>query len=228
MPFSTLSIFSALAIFTAWLGSIVLIILAIREKKHLDHQHNVLWSVLWQWSLALFFLVWVKIPTFLAAFGVKLVISDLTPFYAIAIIFRIAAYLLFFRGMMDLFSAKRFWLNTAPFSALIVLSLLALSLIYIFRLPLPYVGNIFRPFHYAIIMFLIIAAIRLLRERLLYLSSKATQTGMIFFIVSWVIFIASDLQIALGYQRFPTDFWFLNLISSSLASVSSLTLNFGT
>lgn len=219
MPLSAISIFSFLAIFTAWLGSFLLIILAFREKKHIGHAHNVLWSTLWQWSLALFLIVWVKIPTFLAAFGVGLVISELTSFYVVTFVFRIAAYFLFFRGMMALLSAKRFWMNTFPFFAFPALTLFTLSLIFVFQLPLSHVGNMIRPFHYAVIVFLIVAAGRLLRKRLPLFSSKMSRAGLALFIVGWVVFLASDIVIALGYQNLPTDFWFFNLISSPVASI---------
>lgn len=219
MATSFLSLVTASVIFTAGLASFIIFILALREKKHYNHIHNIFWSVLLQWSLAFFLIIWIKIPTFLASAGVTLVISQLTSFFAVAIIARVGAYLLFYRGMMTLLKAKKFWLNSFPLLIFIILTPFILSLIFIYHFQLAQVGNILRPFHYAIILFLIAIAVRFLKEKSLLLLSKNAQIGLVLFIIGWLVFLFSDIQIALGYVKVPAEFWFLTLVSSPNVSI---------
>lgn len=214
MPLSLLPIFTALVLVTAWGASAVFLTLALKERKNHAPAHGVLGKVLWHWSLALFLIAWIRIPSVLATFGVSFVIDKLTPFFAVAFIFRAIAYLLFFRGMAFLIPLKKIWRDVFPLIAFIVLAPAILWLIYAVKLPLPHTGNLLRVFHYTIIIFLVIYAVKLALNPSRNRAHELSRPGFFLFAIGWIAFAVSDFYIAIGYQTLPIQFWFLSIVSS--------------
>ncbi len=207
---SPLTLFTGLAILTAWCACAALIVLALRERRHSARRQMFL-----HWALAFFLLVLVKIPAFLAAAGFSFVIEDLTAYAAVAFPARIAAYALFFRGLALVLSLNIFWRNVAPLVTFFGGAFAVFFLLFSVGASPAEAGNILRFFHYTAIASLIFlgACVAIHGRR------APNAYGFLFLVAGWLVFLAADLYIALGYRDIPARIWFLNLVASPFASI---------
>lgn len=208
---SPLLLFSSLTIATAGLASLVVFLLSFEETSRL---HN---ASLRQWALAFFLFTWIRIPTVLAAAGASLpsTLTELVPAYIIATIALIAAYVLFYRGTMMLLTTRKFWLNTFPVVIFVALNFLIFVLLLWFQVPVVKIIDIVSIFSYTVILFLILATIKLLWA----LQSTLAKKGLWLTLIGWIMFLIANTHLVQIIHNYPQDFWFFALTSSPTAYI---------
>jgi len=151
-------------------------------------------------------------PTILAASGVEIMAYKLIPFYLFAFVAFIIAYLLFYRGAIQLFTEKKFWINTFPILVFIFFAASTFALHFIAEIQTTSLITVSKVFSYSIILFFIAATITFLARKSASLVPIG-KAGIIIMNIGWILFLISDFSLLRSMLIYPRDFWFIALIS---------------